>query len=97
MPIRVDPAFNETQPVCCGPRDSHGGKINRNDKSHNDIAVSRWRWHQTPGVEEIHMGKNLVIVGGGAGGGSAAAEAKRNDPSLQVTLVEKGKFVAFAA
>lgn len=43
------------------------------------------------------MGKNLVIVGGGAGGGSAAAEAKRNDPSLQVTLVEKGKFVAFAA
>ncbi len=43
------------------------------------------------------MGKHLVIVGGGAGGGSAAAEAKRNDPSLKITIVEKGKFVAFAA
>ncbi len=43
------------------------------------------------------MGKNLVIVGGGAGGGSTAAEAKRNDPSLRITMVEQGKFVAFAA
>ncbi len=43
------------------------------------------------------MGKHLVIVGGGAGGGSAAAEAKRHDSSLQITMVEQGKFVAFAA
>jgi flavin-dependent dehydrogenase len=43
------------------------------------------------------MSRNLVIVGGGAGGGSAAAEAKRNNPSLNVTMLEKGKFVAFAA
>lgn len=43
------------------------------------------------------MGNHLVIIGGGAGGGSTAAEAKRNDPSLQVTMLEKGKFVAFAA
>ena len=43
------------------------------------------------------MGKKLVIIGGGAGGGSSAAEAKRNDPSLEVTLVEQGKFVAFSS
>ncbi|HPE07040.1 MAG TPA: NAD(P)-binding protein [Smithellaceae bacterium] len=43
------------------------------------------------------MRRNLVIIGGGAGGGSTAAEAKRNDPSLNVTILEKGNFVAFAA
>lgn len=43
------------------------------------------------------MAGKLVIVGGGAGGGSTAAEAKRTDPSLQITMVEQGKFVAFAA
>lgn len=43
------------------------------------------------------MGKNLVIIGGGAGGASAAAEAKRNDPSLNVTILERGKFVSFAS
>jgi L-2-hydroxyglutarate oxidase LhgO len=43
------------------------------------------------------MAKKLVIIGGGAGGGSTAAEAKRIDPSLDVTMLEKGKFVAFAA
>ncbi|MEN6360386.1 MAG: hypothetical protein ABFD59_10050 [Smithella sp.] len=43
------------------------------------------------------MSKHVVIIGGGAGGGSVAAEAKRNDPSLRITLVEQGKFVAFAA
>ncbi len=43
------------------------------------------------------MGKHLVIIGGGAGGGATAAEAKRNDPSLSVTMLERGKFVAFAA
>lgn len=43
------------------------------------------------------MGKNLVIIGGGAGGASTAAEAKRNDPSLNVTILEKGNFVSFAS
>jgi len=43
------------------------------------------------------MNKSLVIVGGGAGGPSAAAEAKRRDPSLQVTMVEQGEFVSYAA
>ncbi len=43
------------------------------------------------------MTKRLVIVGGGAGGPSAAAEAKRRDPSLQVTVVERGEFISYAA
>ena len=43
------------------------------------------------------MGKNLVIVGGGAGGSSTAAEAKRNDPSLNVIILQKGKFVSYAS
>jgi CoA-dependent NAD(P)H sulfur oxidoreductase len=43
------------------------------------------------------MGKNLVIIGGGAGGASTAAEAKRNDPSLNVTILQKGKFVSYAS
>ena len=43
------------------------------------------------------MGKHLVIIGGGASGGSTAAEAKRSDPSLQIPMLERGSFVAFAA
>ncbi len=43
------------------------------------------------------MSKKLMIVGGGAGGPSAAAEAKRRDPSLEVTMVERGEFVSYAA
>ena len=43
------------------------------------------------------MGNNLVIVGGGAGGASAAAEAKRNNPSLNVTILQTGKFVSYSA
>lgn len=43
------------------------------------------------------MGKNLMIIGGGAGGASTAAESKRNDPSLNITILEKGKFVSYAA
>jgi len=41
--------------------------------------------------------RNLVVIGGGAGGPSAAAEAKRRDPSLNITIVERGKFVSYAA
>ncbi len=43
------------------------------------------------------MGKKLVIVGGGAAGPSTAAEAKRRDPSLEVTMIEQGEFVSYAA
>jgi len=43
------------------------------------------------------MEKNLIIIGGGAGGASAAAEAKRNNPSLDVTLLQKGKYISYAA
>ena len=43
------------------------------------------------------MGKNLVIIGGGAGGASTAAEAKRNDPSLKVTILQEGQFVSYAS
>jgi len=43
------------------------------------------------------MGRNLIIVGGGAGGPSTAAEAKRRDPSLNVTILERSDFVSFAA
>jgi len=43
------------------------------------------------------MSRNLVIIGGGAGGASTAAEAKRNDPSLNVTILQMGKFVSYAS
>jgi CoA-dependent NAD(P)H sulfur oxidoreductase len=43
------------------------------------------------------MGKNVVIIGGGAAGPSTAAEAKRNDPSLNITILDKGKFVSYAS
>ena len=43
------------------------------------------------------MGKKVVIVGGAAAGPSTAAEAKRNDPSLNITILEKGGFVSYAA
>jgi 2-polyprenyl-6-methoxyphenol hydroxylase-like FAD-dependent oxidoreductase len=43
------------------------------------------------------MGKNVVIIGGAAGGPSAAAEAKRQDPSLSIRIIEQGEHVSFAA
>jgi len=43
------------------------------------------------------MGKSLIIIGGGAGGASAAAEAKRNDPELNVAILQSGKFIAYAS
>ena len=39
------------------------------------------------------MPKRLIVVGGGAG----AAKAKRVDPGLEVTILEKGGHVSFAA
>jgi glycine/D-amino acid oxidase-like deaminating enzyme len=43
------------------------------------------------------MSQKLVVVGGGAAGPSTAAEAKRRNPSLEVTMIEKGDFVSYAA
>jgi CoA-dependent NAD(P)H sulfur oxidoreductase len=43
------------------------------------------------------MGKNLIVIGGGAAGASTAAEAKRGDPSLNITILEGGKFVSYAS
>jgi NADPH-dependent 2,4-dienoyl-CoA reductase/sulfur reductase-like enzyme len=48
-------------------------------------------------IKENNMGKNLVVIGGGAGGASTAAEAKRNNPSLKVTILQKGRFVSYAS
>jgi CoA-dependent NAD(P)H sulfur oxidoreductase len=43
------------------------------------------------------MGRKLVVIGGGAAGPSSAAEAKRRDKSLDVTMIEGGNFVSYAA
>jgi CoA-dependent NAD(P)H sulfur oxidoreductase len=43
------------------------------------------------------MSGHLIIIGGGAGGASTAAEAKRSDPSLKVTILQKGGFVSYAS
>ena len=47
--------------------------------------------------EEVFMAKKLVVVGGGAGGPSAAARAKREAADLEVTILEAGEHVSFAA
>ncbi len=41
--------------------------------------------------------ERLVAVGGGAGGATTAAKAKRVNPDLEVTILQAGKFVAFAS
>jgi glycine/D-amino acid oxidase-like deaminating enzyme len=59
------------------------------------MKISKQLW--TFKTKEESMSKKLVIVGGGAAGPSIAAEAKRRDPSLQVTMIERGEFVSYAA
>jgi protoporphyrinogen oxidase len=39
----------------------------------------------------------FVVIGGDAAGMSAASRAKRHDPSLQVTVFEKGRDVSYSA
>ena len=39
----------------------------------------------------------LVVIGGVAAGLSAAARAKRLDPSLEVTVLEKGEQISLGA
>ncbi|NPU83430.1 MAG: FAD-dependent oxidoreductase [Syntrophaceae bacterium] len=41
--------------------------------------------------------QRLVVIGGGAAGPSSAAEAKRRNRSLDVTMIEGGDFVSYAA
>lgn len=48
-------------------------------------------------VKGESMGATVVIVGGGAAGPSVAAEARRRDASLQITMIERGDFVSYAA
>jgi len=43
------------------------------------------------------MSKKLIIVGGGAGGPSAAAKAKRLHPDLELTIIQAGEHVSYAA
>ena len=43
------------------------------------------------------MSKKLLVVGGGAGGPSAAAKAKRSKPDLEVTILQAGEHVSYAA
>jgi CoA-dependent NAD(P)H sulfur oxidoreductase len=43
------------------------------------------------------MSRKLIIVGGGAGGPSAAAKAKRLNPDLEVTIIQAGEHVSYAA
>jgi hypothetical protein len=72
-------------------------------------AGTRWLaalsdfWHHhddddlTREKEEVFMAKRLVVIGGGAGGPSAAAKAKREAADLEVTILEAGEHVSFAA
>jgi CoA-dependent NAD(P)H sulfur oxidoreductase len=39
----------------------------------------------------------VVVVGGSAAGPTAASTARRKDPAISVTLLEKGEFISYAA
>lgn len=41
--------------------------------------------------------RRFVVIGGVAAGMSAASTAKREDPSLEVIVLEKGKFISYGA
>ena len=43
------------------------------------------------------MSRKLLVVGGGAGGPSAAAKAKRLNPDMEVTILQAGEHVSYAA
>lgn len=69
--------------------------------SHSGALGDFWLHHEdgdlTREKEEAFMAKKLVVVGGGAGGPSAAAKAKREAADLEVTILEAGEHVSFAA
>jgi flavin-dependent dehydrogenase len=39
----------------------------------------------------------VVVVGGAAAGPTAASTARRKDPTVSVTLLEKGEFISYAS
>lgn len=43
------------------------------------------------------MGGRLVVIGGDAGGMAAAASARRQDPSLDVVALERGRWTSYSA
>jgi L-2-hydroxyglutarate oxidase LhgO len=43
------------------------------------------------------MGTHVVIIGAGAAGASTAAEAKRQDPTLVIAMIEQRSQVSVAA
>ena len=69
---------------------SHSGALGDFWLDHEDGDLTREK-------EEAFMAKKLVVVGGGAGGPSAAAKAKREAADLEVTILEAGEHVSFAA
>ena len=42
------------------------------------------------------MNKKIVIIGGVAGGASTAARLRRNDETVEIVMLEKGKYISFA-
>jgi len=62
---------------------------------HGDPPLSWGEGGRFRGLEAL--AKNLVIIGGGAAGPSVAAEAKRGDPSLNITILEQGEHVSYTA
>jgi flavin-dependent dehydrogenase len=39
----------------------------------------------------------VIVVGGAAAGPTAASTARRRDSTASITLLEKGKFISYAA
>ena len=39
----------------------------------------------------------VVIIGGSAAGPTAASTARRKDTTIDITLLEKGEFISYAA
>lgn len=44
----------------------------------------------------MNSGKKLLVIGAVAGGTKAAAKAKRENPNLEVTILEKGNYISYA-
>ena len=42
------------------------------------------------------MSKNIIVIGSGAAGMTAASEAKRVDPSANVTVITEDEYIAYS-
>ena len=40
---------------------------------------------------------NLLIIGGSAAGPTTASTARRKDPEVSITMLEKGEYVSYVA